>query len=59
MPSRPEPLLAERLWAHPSSFYDADGPVTADTDDAGRIRGVTYPDGGSETYTYDPDGRVV
>jgi len=44
----------------PSSLTDARGNVTTFAhDDAGNTTDITYPDGGSETFTYDSPGNVT
>lgn len=59
MPERSEPFLAERVWAHPSSLTSESITATTEFDDAGRPVRTTYSDGGTETYTYDDEGRLV
>jgi YD repeat-containing protein len=57
--SRPEPLLAERVWAHPSAVAFEEVTATVEHDDAGRVVAVRYSDGEGERYGYDDAGRLV
>ncbi len=66
MTNRPEPLLAERLWAHPSLLASFETTFTTETDEAGRLTRVIYEksdegprEAGEERYTYDEQGRLV
>ena len=59
MPARPEPFLAERVWAHPSTLAQNGVTWTVELDAAQRPAAVHYSDGNAERYRYDADGRVV
>ena len=60
MSERPEPYLFERIWSHPAAERWEDPPIpTAIRDDADRLVGVRYEDGGQEAYEYDELGQLV
>jgi YD repeat-containing protein len=59
MSERPEPFLAERVWAHPSDLLTNEVTATGVFDQDGRLVGTEYSDGERETYGYDDRGRVV